>query len=475
MKLFLLAFLFLFCLNVTICSELPKMRASSKIERKIEFSIDGKKGAYELMGEADSNKINIKRFAYSQQLENDRSIQYLFSSSQDANSTAVRVEQFDGQKLTLSVQGTRDTLIFHDEEPLMDGWKAQIKAEKDRIILSFATEQATELRSRIDTLRLPLGQLCFTYEPAPPYAKIITISYPQFTLDMEDESTKTIGPVLYSKIELDSLARKNPYAEKIVMNLVPVTDYVMYPNPDGESERYAIKKGEKRYFQMNQGVIIKYIDNSGRANAFISGYFDPSESMPQIDRQIGYSSQNPLIEFILRFQLRLDKEGKYYVENDRFNEIVLHSLSNKFEINQKDLTSHFNPNDGLHTTIGNGDSLNKKPVLMKMYSETRDSFGDLSPHLKKYVPITSVHDNQQTIREAFIYPNPVTDYIEINLDKVILSEAKNPIHIYNTYGECVMTESIQPMTTSHRINIENLPAGIYLVRIGQQTAMFVKI
>jgi hypothetical protein len=76
-----------------------------------------------------------------------------------------------------------------------------------------------------------------------------------------------------------------------------------------------------------------------------------------------------------------------------------------------------------------------------------------------------------------ISPNPAGDYITITLKP---SEGFEPsegsaIFIYNSFGEMVISESIHPMTASHRMNIESLPKGIYFVKIGSETAKFVKM
>jgi hypothetical protein len=86
---------------------------------------------------------------------------------------------------------------------------------------------------------------------------------------------------------------------------------------------------------------------------------------------------------------------------------------------------------------------------------------------------TSVKDESDVI---WIIPNPAGDYIYVTLKA---SEGFEPsegseIQIYNTLGEKVMSESIHPMTASHRLNIENLPKGIYFVRIGGEVARFMK-
>jgi len=74
-----------------------------------------------------------------------------------------------------------------------------------------------------------------------------------------------------------------------------------------------------------------------------------------------------------------------------------------------------------------------------------------------------------------ISPNPASDYIEINLDKVILSEAKNPVKIYNSFGECVMTVGVHCNEPLQRIDISHLPAGLYFIHIGNYSEKFMVV
>ncbi|MCO5252655.1 MAG: YCF48-related protein [Candidatus Kapabacteria bacterium] len=78
-----------------------------------------------------------------------------------------------------------------------------------------------------------------------------------------------------------------------------------------------------------------------------------------------------------------------------------------------------------------------------------------------------------------IHPNPATEYIEIT---VAINPTVNrrvdvgsEIKIFNTLGECVLTEPIHPMTPSHRMNVESLPRGVYYLRFGNRAQVFVKI
>jgi len=101
-------------------------------------------------------------------------------------------------------------------------------------------------------------------------------------------------------------------------------------------------------------------------------------------------------------------------------------------------------------------------------------YGNSSEFSPSFNIIQNINENLST-EKIIISPNPASGYIEIHLDNIILSEAKNPVKIYNTYGECVITVGSNCNEPLQRIDISHLPAGVYLLRIGQQTAMFVKI
>jgi hypothetical protein len=75
-----------------------------------------------------------------------------------------------------------------------------------------------------------------------------------------------------------------------------------------------------------------------------------------------------------------------------------------------------------------------------------------------------------------VWPNPATDFITINLKP---SEGFEPsegseIQIYNTLGEKVMTVE-QTFLSVQRINISELPKGMYFVKVAGEAAKFVKM
>ena len=64
-----------------------------------------------------------------------------------------------------------------------------------------------------------------------------------------------------------------------------------------------------------------------------------------------------------------------------------------------------------------------------------------------------------------IFPNPTSDILNIVTSQPTL------IQIFNTNGQMVKEQSIQ---NSQTISIENLPIGIYYIKIGNQTQKLIK-
>ena len=82
------------------------------------------------------------------------------------------------------------------------------------------------------------------------------------------------------------------------------------------------------------------------------------------------------------------------------------------------------------------------------------------------VGINEVIDNSIFI----IYPNPANDYIMINAG----STNTNEIQIFNVYGQCLMSVDTQNNISEYRVDISNLPAGMYFTRIANDKNNVVK-
>ncbi len=94
---------------------------------------------------------------------------------------------------------------------------------------------------------------------------------------------------------------------------------------------------------------------------------------------------------------------------------------------------------------------------------------------------TKVEYTNENNKFIHIYPNPATEYIEINSTSinrksgVVLDEIK----IFNTRGECVIFLSAITSTSSGfdniKIDVSHLPIGGYYVKFGNRTQMFIKM
>ena len=82
--------------------------------------------------------------------------------------------------------------------------------------------------------------------------------------------------------------------------------------------------------------------------------------------------------------------------------------------------------------------------------------------------ITDVKDKNQN-SENIIYPNPSIDNLNIVFNN---NKPENKIEIINLLGTKVMEYYSQEQRAT--INIESLARGVYFLRIGNQTKMFVK-
>lgn len=98
--------------------------------------------------------------------------------------------------------------------------------------------------------------------------------------------------------------------------------------------------------------------------------------------------------------------------------------------------------------------------------------------IKRNEIISSI-DQINELSISSIFPNPASDYIEINLERCqALTKCRTfGINIYNTFGELVISEAGHLEEIGHlkRIDISHLPAGVYFLKIGNKAEKFVKI
>jgi photosystem II stability/assembly factor-like uncharacterized protein len=90
--------------------------------------------------------------------------------------------------------------------------------------------------------------------------------------------------------------------------------------------------------------------------------------------------------------------------------------------------------------------------------------------------VEKVEDVKSGLSQFSIYPNPASEYIEITKPSEDFEPSEgSDIKIYNMLGECVVTVRARQAVPLQRIDISHLPRGVYYLRIGNQTQMFVKV
>jgi len=76
---------------------------------------------------------------------------------------------------------------------------------------------------------------------------------------------------------------------------------------------------------------------------------------------------------------------------------------------------------------------------------------------------------------SFLYPNPTTGEVSISIDNRTLKDAV--IKVYDMGGQCVitLTPTLSLKGEGVRIDVSDLPAGVYFVRVGGRMLKFVKM
>jgi len=81
-------------------------------------------------------------------------------------------------------------------------------------------------------------------------------------------------------------------------------------------------------------------------------------------------------------------------------------------------------------------------------------------YFKSLVELASAESQMNRVR---LYPNPVSDYIQIDTQQYI-----NSVKITDAAGEIILSES--PKKKNHQINLQKLPGGIYYISINNEKA-----
>lgn len=77
--------------------------------------------------------------------------------------------------------------------------------------------------------------------------------------------------------------------------------------------------------------------------------------------------------------------------------------------------------------------------------------------------ITAIDENLDTPVKVKIYPNPASEIINIQFEAATDQEIL--LYLLDSQGKLVKTDRIEESTVEKNINLEDLPAGIYYLRM----------
>ena len=205
-----------------------------------------------------------------------------------------------------------------------------------------------------------------------------------------------------------------------------------------------------------------------------------------ISNKILINNQDSNISYIINKVKKLTKPGYtahfgYIIENKRrkFGIIIADENLNvveeiKWQYDDKDTNKVFNfVEDIIETEEGNLIVLGRNQYFPSIIEVVDKLYiAAIRPNY-----ITSVKDESDNNNGIVIYPNPTSDFITIQLCNIGLQPfaAEEKVQIFDVLGIEIMSELIHPMTSSNRMNVEKLPAGVYFIRIGDKVEKLVKM
>lgn len=77
--------------------------------------------------------------------------------------------------------------------------------------------------------------------------------------------------------------------------------------------------------------------------------------------------------------------------------------------------------------------------------------------------VTTVEENLEELVKVKVYPNPASDYINILFEAPV--EGEITLTIIDSHGRLIKQEMIEPAMVEKQLNLQDLPAGIYFLRL----------
>jgi hypothetical protein len=94
---------------------------------------------------------------------------------------------------------------------------------------------------------------------------------------------------------------------------------------------------------------------------------------------------------------------------------------------------------------------------------SQDGFLILTHGFQQQLIITAINENPEDLGKVKIYPNPSSAVVNIQFDTPTDNEVL--LYLLDAQGKLVKTDRIDTATTEKNINMEDLPSGIYYLRL----------
>jgi hypothetical protein len=105
------------------------------------------------------------------------------------------------------------------------------------------------------------------------------------------------------------------------------------------------------------------------------------------------------------------------------------------------------------------------------YQITRTNLSSFSPFaVVNQNAFTAIEKNAATNVTLSVYPNPAANFVIIDFKN---TDAKS-VDVYNEIGSKVYSINVTDKNTTHKIDISNLPAGVYYIKVATATTPIIK-
>ncbi len=77
--------------------------------------------------------------------------------------------------------------------------------------------------------------------------------------------------------------------------------------------------------------------------------------------------------------------------------------------------------------------------------------------------VTTIEENLLELVNVTVYPNPISEILNIRFEVPLDGEVE--LYILNQQGSLVLTDIIEATTVEKQVNMQELPAGVYFLRL----------